>query len=48
MHTIITVILLENLQSQYPAMLPLIGISRLLVLYGRLVVGMKPDKSPGR
>ena len=34
--------------SQYPAMLPLIGIFRLLVLYGRLVVGMKPGKSPGR
>ena len=29
-------------------MLPLIGIFRLLVLYGRLVVGMKPGKSPGR
>ena len=29
-------------------MLPLIGIFRLLVLYGRLVVGMKPGKSTGR
>ena len=29
-------------------MLPLIGIFRLLDLYGRLVAGIKPGKSPSR